>query len=304
MMVMPTIKEVLKYVDPLILQNKIDRFRILDFRKLSQKEIAGEVNKVLYFETINGNYMVFQRSTSSYPSGTKFFRARRIHKENDGTSTLMSMQNISSCWEPPKEIVQWGRLNKPGEPLLYTSPRIPAVAIEELKPVSDDVFGLIIYEAIEDINVTMIGKYPVEELDQEDLLKAKMMEDFLCHEFMRDVGKGTEYLYKISEHIAKFYFDLPPQIQDAWCYPSMTQKNYFNVCFRPDKAKEKLKFIQVEIISIKKIESDNAYKIIATGINNHNDLSYFCRKCENGIDYNAVHSIFFEERRKMGANFT
>ena len=121
------------------------------------------------------------------------------------------MSKVSDCWEPPREIVRLGRLNKEGEPLLYTTPAGPRVAIDELKVPDDEWFSLIVYEAVEDVNVAIIGgDVDVEGLDDGDVLKIEMIQGFLRDEFMRDVGQGTEYLYRISESIAKDYFDLPP----------------------------------------------------------------------------------------------
>ncbi|MGG1679522.1 hypothetical protein ACIFOT_27935 [Neobacillus sp. NRS-1170] len=63
--------------------------------------------------------------------------------------------------------------------------------------------------------------------------------NFLKDEFSRDVGIGNEYLYIVSEFIAKSFFDLPPRdIQDAWVFPSIKDKNSYNVCFRPEVARE------------------------------------------------------------------
>lgn len=48
-------------------------------------------------------------------------------------------------------------------------------------------------------------------LDEADALKVEMIEGFLRDEFTRDVGMGTEFLYRISEVIVKDCFDLPPR---------------------------------------------------------------------------------------------
>ena len=54
------------------------------------------------------------------------------------------------------------------------------------------------YEAVEDVNVTVIGGDPdIDGLDETDALKLLMIQGFLRDEFTRDVGRGTEYLYRI-----------------------------------------------------------------------------------------------------------
>jgi len=66
---------------------------------------------------------------------------------------------------------------------------------------------------------------------------------------------NIEYLYRISESITKDYFDLPPDFQDAWCYPSVAKKGHFNVCFRKDK-RAKLKLIGSQIASVVRKKDD------------------------------------------------
>ncbi len=186
------------------------------------------------------------------------------------------MKLISDCWEPPKEIVKAGRLNRDKEPLLYTS-NDPCVAAEELKVKEGELFSLIVYESTDTINMTSIG-LPFEHsgLDKNETLKHKMIQDFLKHEFIRDVGKGTEYLYKISEVIIKDYFDLPPVMQDAWCYPSIAKKGGLNVCFRPINI-SKLKLIGVQITSIETKDNNCFFKtkIVANNSGDGKTLNYY-----------------------------
>ena len=179
-----------------------------------------------------------------------------------GSSLLSLCQKFVIVGSPPKEIVKIGRLNKAKEPLLYTTPVHPIIAVEELKIPDNEWFYLIEYEATQKINVAMIGgNFEYDGLDDNERLKLQMIQNFFCHEFIRDVGKGTEYLYKISEYIAKAFFDFPSKFQDAWCYPSITKKENYNVCFRPYKRKEKLKLIGVQIASICKVNNQRIFKI-------------------------------------------
>lgn len=68
-----------------------------------------------------------------------------------------------------------------------------------------------------------------------------MYNEFLRDEFGREVHIGIEDLYRISEIIAKTYYDLPPRdVQDAWGYSSVKDKGKYNLCFRPDIAHDKL----------------------------------------------------------------
>ena len=272
------LKAHLQYIDLLKLQKKIDQFRKLNFKNLSYQEVGKAVHDVVFFDTFRGKSCILPISgCPSYPAGTRFYRVRSIPRD-DRKLPLKFMSKVSDCWEPPKEIVDIGRLNKAHEPLLYTTPGHPMTAVEELKISENEFFSLIEYEATQKINVAMIGgNFEYDGLNSDERLKLQMIQDFFCHEFIRDVGKGTEYLYRISEYIAKTFFDFPAEVQDAWCYPSITKKENYNVCFRPKKRKEKLKLIGVQIASIRTINKEKVFYIplvVKESPDGHN-LSYF-----------------------------
>jgi uncharacterized protein YifN (PemK superfamily) len=271
------LKSFLKHVDILELQDKIDEFRDLEFKNMSYQDITNAVSKVINFDTPDGNRSILTPMTQTYAKGTKFYRVRRLSLDND-SFPINGMSTIADCWEPPEDIVtvSLGRLNKKGESLLYTSPINPLIAIEEMKIKDDEFFSLIEYEAIKPINVTIIGARPeTKGLNKNEISKARMIQDFLKHEFVRDVGVGTEYLYQISESITKDYFDLPPDFQDAWCYPSVAKKRAFNVCFRSSK-RSKLKLVGVQIATLKKTNDGYLVNVrcIATGEDKQENLIY------------------------------
>lgn len=240
------LKAFLQYVDIRDIHGRISEFRRLNFRSMSYREVHNAILDATSFDTPRGRMGMFQGVSSQYLAGTRFYRVRAIPKD-DHVVPLRSMSKVGDCWEPPREMARIGRLNREGEPLLYTSPGDPLVAIEEAKIPDGERCSVIVYEAVEDVNVTVIGADPeVDGLDEVDLLKLQMIQGFLRDEFTRDVGRGTEYLYRISEVIAKDYFDFPPDVQDAWCYPSIADKKWWNVAFRP-KDRHKLRLLGVWI---------------------------------------------------------
>lgn len=269
--------EFLPYVDARELHRRISAFRNLNFRLMSYAEVSEAILNVIMFDTPKGSRCVLQVLKGRYPAGTKFYRVRSIPRD-DHIIPLQSMSKVGDCWEPPQEIVKMGRLNKEHEPLLYTSPIYPLVAIEELKIPDGERFSLIVYEAVEDVNVTVIGGDPgTESLDETDGLKVEMIQGFLRDEFTRDVGQGTEYLYRISESIAKDYFDMPPVMHDAWCYPSVVDKSKFNVAFRPS-TRTKLRLVGVHIGEVQKTENSEpvmSVQIVAREVEGCDDLTYF-----------------------------
>ncbi|MBQ4668215.1 hypothetical protein [Aeromonas hydrophila] len=273
---MKDIREFLKYVNICELNEKINSFRELDFKKLDYKEIQDAILNVISFDTPQGKRSVLPTATTSYIKGTRFFRVRHI--DNNYTRLpLKSMSTVADCWEAPSDFVKAGRLNRDNESLLYTSPIYPAVAVEEMKIEEGKFFSLIVYEAIESINATCIGFGPeINGLSENEALKLKMLQYFLKHEFTRDVGKGTEFLYRISESIVKDYFDLPSEVQDAWSYPSVAKKGGYNTCFRPS-TKRKLKLIGVQIASLTYGNDDYLFKVwkVAKDSGNGIDLTYY-----------------------------
>ena len=229
------------------------------------------------FDTPLGSRCVLQVHSRYYPAGTLFYRVRAI-PEDDHIIPLRPISKVSDCWEPLEEIVKLGRLNKEHEPLLYTSPMDPRMALGEMKIPDGVRFGLIVYEAVEDVNVTVIGHQAnTDGLNDADALKIEMVQGFLRDEFIRDVGQGTEYLYRISETIAKDYFDPPPEMHDAWCYPSVAYKDGFNVAFRPN-TRTKLRLIGVEFAKVYRGQAhDVLFEIdaVAKEVEGSDDLAYF-----------------------------
>ncbi|AQY69520.1 hypothetical protein PverR02_20975 [Pseudomonas veronii] len=243
---------------------------------MSKRQIAEEISKVLCFETPYGLAAMLTPGMITYPKGTRFYRVRALDKE-DTIIPLRGMRTEDDAWNPPAKFVKAGRLNIEGESLLYTAPINPKVAIEEMKISDNEAFSLIVYESTQDISATAIGiSQETPNLNAEERLKTALINDFLTHEFTRDVGVGTEYLYKTSETIIKDYFDLPPQVQDAWCYPSVAEKKCVNVCFRPNNAKEKLRLVGVQIVTCQRAGDDALInvKCIALGFDNNGFFQY------------------------------
>ncbi|HHX0016758.1 TPA: hypothetical protein ACU3MP_000341 [Staphylococcus aureus] len=212
---------------------------------MNNNDLNKEIFKTLCDGKKGFSYIV---NLKHYPAGTNFFRVRELNVDKvDKIDQIM--QNPQDFWNPPEKLVKKpGRLNKIGESLLYVSPIDPYVCINELKIKPGQFFLLIKYTAVEDINVNIIGgEYNYEKLNiksRKAIFIHEMINNFLKEEYSREVGEGTEHLYKTSELIAKNFFDLPPEvIQDAWAYISTFDKKSYNVCFRPEIAKKKMNLV-------------------------------------------------------------
>ena len=152
-------EDFLKCIDPMELLNKIRNFRRLDIKSMTYEEVTQAISNVLSF---NGEFM-YITNTQIYKKGTKFFRVRELEGSKIPNENL-SIE--SDFWNAPeKYITKYGRLNKPGESLLYTAPINPQIAINEVKLKKHSFYTLIIYEAKENIKVNTIGmEYDYEKL--------------------------------------------------------------------------------------------------------------------------------------------
>lgn len=227
----------LKRVDPIELTRRIQSFKKLNTKDMNEMEIRKEIYSVLLWD----NLFLYQTNIKKYPKGTIFFRIRKL---NGSRLPISNFQKHSDFWEPPTTVIKKpGRLNKAGESLLYTTPGDPSVPLLETHIQEGEFYALIHYVADREVKVNLIGgEYDYSAIGIEDktaILVHELYNDFLLTEFSRDVGEGTEFLYRVSEIITKDFFDLPPRdIQDAWAYSSVQDKKKYNVCFRPDIAHE------------------------------------------------------------------
>lgn len=231
-------EEHLKHVDVLELTRRIKHFRSLNIKSMSDHDLRNELLNVL---TWDGRFYYCFNSVLHL----KQFPLYRVRKLDGSVIPIENFKKTSDLWEPPADILtKYGRLNKSHESLLYVAPD-PNTAIKETQIQKDDYFALILYDPKVDIKLNYIGgEYDYSAMgvfDKHAILVHEIYNNFLRDEFSRDVGAGTEYLYRVSEMIAKDYFDLPPRIvQDAWAYSSIQDKNKCNICFRPDIAHEVL----------------------------------------------------------------
>lgn len=240
--------------------DRVSDFRRLNFRQMSSAEISQAVQKVLLGSS--GRSLV-PTSIRIYASGTTFFRVRK--PLNSGTSVPMDcLLSEHDAWEPPAHVVCPNRLNRANEPLLYTTPMNLTVAMEEARLNDGSPAAIFVYKAACDVKVNVIGdRFDEIQLNAEQRLRARLWADFLHDEFTRDAGPENEHIYRVSEAIAKDWFDLPPRdVQHAWCYPSVVSRPNWNVCFRPDLARECLRLVGA-LVGLRQTDTFSV-KLVAT----------------------------------------
>lgn len=209
------------------IKQKIINFKKIDIQNLNDQELFDAINNVLYINDVFFSGTICRKINK----GDFFFRVRKLKGIE---MPFLNFTKESDMWEPPSDILNtWGRLNKPKESLLYTSAWDPDVAIREAR-IKDEQFALIKYSANRIINVNVIGD---DNFTINDTANARLcfdlINEFLNDEFSKEVPNGKEYLYRVSEMIAKNEYDAPEELQDAWGYVSVQDKEKYNICFRP-----------------------------------------------------------------------
>lgn len=229
----------LNTIDTLSLLTKIEEFKKLDLKKASIGEISSKALDTLSCILVSG---------CDFEKKEKLYRVRKLN--DDSTEQIKTFNDI---WHPPASMVKTdGRVNLKGEPMLYCSTDT-LTPLYECDIKSGDCYALIQYSVKE--NEKLIGYLVGNEIEPENLneigkINNKIINDFIISEFTKQVGKGTEYLYKISNVIAQNFMDMP--FCDAYVYPSVANyKKGWNVAIKPKSALEKVKFDCVCICNFK-----------------------------------------------------
>ena len=242
-------KRLLDSISVMEVLDRIRNFRRLPFRYMTFAAIAEELEHVInYPDPSSGKpASVFFWGTTEYPMGYHFFRVRPEHP----------LETVSDCWCPPAAVMRPNRLNRPGQPVLYTSPGNATVAMDELQVQVGQTVSLISYRAKAKVVVTCIGiDFDYSSLTDDQTIKMKMLTDFLYDEFTRDVSKGSEHRYQISNLIAEQAQPVLPGVA-GWCYPStMRGGEHVNVCFVAETVHDFLELAGVVASTPLSIDSD------------------------------------------------
>lgn len=284
------LKEVLSKIKLIDIKTKIRKYKKLDFKNLKDEDLSRELLETILIGDDKTQMAYLIPIMSILPQKTRFYRIRTLESQDLSISVKKAMQYEQDAWNPPIEkVTKIGRLNRTNESLLYTCLKDPSIAMEETKVKKGEYFCLIVYEAISEIKMCGIGEWQnLPELNGEENSKMHTIAKFLRNEFARNVTEGTEYFYRISEIIAKNYFDLPTDFQDAWCYPSVAAKRGLNVCFRPEKATKLLKLVGVQIGEAIK-ENDETFIVKGFGIlDNENKFEYAVLNEQNCSNYKEL----------------
>jgi hypothetical protein len=220
---------------------RIEKFRLRAEKGIKDSEIIDEITSIF------GDAYSFPVEQRHFQKGTAFFRARAI-SNSDNIVPLRAIRTVSDAWEPPAEYIKTqGRLNAVGQGILYCCPSDPELAIDEARARNNNHVAVMLYQAIREIKVSVIGGYQDSNLPKDD--STKRFFKFLEEEFGRLVPKGHERRYSITRAVADTFFNYPEQ--DAWCYRSVQYPQKFNTAFFPSQAHQSLKLRGVMICDLR-----------------------------------------------------
>lgn len=231
-----------------ILKRK-SRFRGIDLKKISDDDLFKEIKKVLEIYVEGQPFqvsLISSRFIGQPHVRTLLYRVRKLTDLDISHNDFVSMRKPADAWYPPSQFVSQGRLNKIGESLLYLA-EDPKTAIIETHLQPGDLFYLIVFRTGNPFRATFFEESEtLPELSDDENAKLQLFNDFLISEFVKHVGKGTEYLYRTSEIIAK-QFLCHRDLDVAWSYPSIANSRRSNLCFKSEIAYDHLDLVGVRV---------------------------------------------------------
>ncbi len=254
---------------PEAILHAIEKFRSLDLRYASQPKVHEAVE--LLRETIDRLVIA---GTALAPH--LLWRLRRI-KVDEKLATL------GHLWEPPPDLAELSRCNAESTPLLYCSSDI-LTPFQELDIKAGECVLLIEYESkakpeplestadfastleamMQDLSSRetaeriyddprrlklhrVVGPPEAQFSCRDDNLSYRIFREFVREEFTRPVGRGTEFLYRISSAICT---ELGGH-HEGWIYPSVVSLRKENLAIQPGAAHEKLRVKSARVVLVR-----------------------------------------------------
>ena len=207
------------------IKRRIAHFHTLSFESMTYEDIEKAVADVVFVDAVDSEKVAVLSWITDYRNpGLLLYRARK---------DTIPLELASDCWSPPPEKARPSRLNREGEPLLYTSADGPKVVIDEIGAKPGEAISIIVYSIRERLKLMVLGstnQYPY--LDEAQRQKQAHLFAFLSSQFVRTVPQGVEHLYMISQVIAREHWGIYGD-HNGWLYPSIKSGTYHNVALEP-----------------------------------------------------------------------
>ncbi|MGC5626972.1 hypothetical protein ACPYO6_01820 [Georgenia sp. Z1344] len=175
-----------------------------------------------------GGTALYPFSWDEFEPGTTFWRVRRMELQD-----IRDSLSANDLWMPPRKFAAAGRMNRHGEPLLYTTMGSPSGSFAEARVAEGDPFLLIRYEISNTVELKRVG---VSNHDPE-LPRTYQMFEREVSAFLNDVMSIREDrfgpgVYAITADLLEALFSLELQ-QAGWVYNSTLIPNARNAAFTP-----------------------------------------------------------------------
>jgi hypothetical protein len=235
----------LSRLSPEAIRERIEFIRRADLKTVQIDDLKTALHEML---RAYGCYV------KSIEQGTPLFRAVKHNADED------EFKSVNRMYPDPIFLKKLGRANREHRAIFYLSGDC-VIAFHEVGAKAGDVISLLecrprddaspvlvpigIDEMLKQHGVKSGGDFPetavrVQELlkhDTDNLLKYRMIDEFLTAEFLKKVGEGQEHEYKTTVAIAEllFSFDTGHQPVDGLAYPSIAgQRGHANVALTPE----------------------------------------------------------------------
>ena len=242
-------KQYLAALEPTLLRRRIGRFWEHDFAAMSYSEVSNAINRVL---TV-GRMCVIPVTMKTIPSGTQLFRVRHVPRE--------LVPSEVDCWAPPADRATGNRVNKDGEPWLYTSFDL-GTALSEMPIPSDKIAMVMIYEACEELKCSCpeFGEDNGFSLTRRERLRMGLVTQFLRDLFSLEVNDGEEHLYKITQALATDLVDYPECVA-VW-YPAVKSHGHHVAIKEPHQRRLRLSSVKMmDSVAVSYSEDAKKYDI-------------------------------------------
>ena len=133
-----TLRGYLRSLEPAPFRRRRGRFWERDFAAMSPREVSDAISGVLM---VGGTY-AFPMSTTTVPPGTRLYRVRHVPPD------LVPAE--ADCWAPPPDRATGNRINRDGEPWLYTSMDLGS-ALSEMPVPAGTAAMVMTYEVREEL---------------------------------------------------------------------------------------------------------------------------------------------------------
>lgn len=215
--------------------NILEYFKNVDYKEENPGNSGNLLLKAM-MDIGGGTFLAYSEYKAIKPD-TLLYRTRAFNNIKE-----IDFRDIQSFYSPPKKYANWGRINKPNEPVLYASFN-QMTAIKENTSIERDFF-LIKYRVASILETRLIGK-----LMNTPLLNEKSRDHELFN-FLNDFVENLMLEKKQTEEYYIFTNGIIEQVlfgekKDGYYYKSAVVENEYNLALDTDVEENKIKLYEV-----------------------------------------------------------